>query len=127
MVKYNHSTYCSKNAALVDVDGNLILDDEGNSVNLWRGLKKVKESGKIKVAKDLSSKAGQGFVYLYSNDTQKKTFDDFRQSKEKDWKGRQMFHVYLEPLANGDIIKTKSKKIVENVDEDSFNYYGKGR
>ena len=129
MVKYNHSTYCSKNAALVDLYGNILQNENGNTVNIWQGLKSLKEAGKVKIGKDVSTLAGQGFVYLYTSEEQKNIFDNFRKSKNKDWTGKQKFHVYLEPLPNGDVIrhKSRSNKIVET-DEDGYNYmYDKGR
>lgn len=113
IIQHSHREYSSPKAKFVDVDGNIILDKNGNTVNRYKNLRKMIDQGDVTIYRDIRPQ--QAFYYLVSYEAQKKLFDEFRLTGKP--KSRNvMYHVYMDPPddLDGKTIVKRTKKIKED-------------
>jgi len=114
---HSHLSLSLQKSAFVDVYGNTIYDENGKTVNRYRGLRSLLDSGKIFMRKDISYKAGPGFTYFVTSESQKNEFDEFRKTGKTQTRER-IFHVYLDPENNGDLKKRVIRKTDDELNEE---------
>ncbi len=94
VVNHSHAEYCSSKAKFVDVFGNIILDNNGNTVNRYKGLKGMIDAGEVKIYRDIRPETA--FYYLVTYPSQREEFELFRQTGKTKTRDI-MFHVYVDP------------------------------
>lgn len=117
IIEHSSKEYDSMHSAFVDLYGNILLDDDGNTVNRYHGLRKLIDNGKVKLCRDV--RFIPSFNYIVTTEAQKKDFDNFVQTGNVNFRNR-LFHVYNDSPLNGDLIQENknNKQFKINYTED---------
>lgn len=126
MIEHTAKEYDSMNSSFVDLYGNIILDENGNTVNRFHGLRKLLDDGKVKLCRDI--RFLPNFNYIITTQGQKIDFDNFVKTGNVNFRNR-LFHVYNDSPLNGDLIQenknNKQFKVNYVEDEDYDDYWRK--
>lgn len=117
LIEHSAREYDSMFSGFVDLYGAIIYDEDGNTVNRYRGLRKLLDDGKVKLCRDV--RFIPAFNYLITTEAQKKDFESFVQTGKTNFRNR-LYHVYNDSPMNGDIIKENknNKQFKVNYEED---------
>lgn len=112
IISHSHREYCSPKAKFVDVDGNIILDKNGNTVNRYKFLKQMIDDGDVKIYRDI--RPDIAFYYLVTYPSQRTEFELFRKTGKTKTRNIK-FHVYADPPLDNDRSVYRNVKIKEQL------------